>query len=111
MIHFIRPYWLWMLLPAFLYLVWIIFSYRQQIPWKNVCDPHLLPALLQASPYSSQRIFYLTLFLFYAICIFALAGPAWKKVELPVYREVSSLMLVLDLSPAMVSADLKPDRL
>lgn len=111
MIHFIRPFWLWMLLPAFLYLVWVIYSYRQQNPWKNVCDPHLLPPLLQVSAYSSYRMFYLILFLFYAICIFALAGPAWKKAEFPVYREVSSLMLVLDLSPAMEGTDLKPDRL
>lgn len=111
MIHFIRPYWLCMLLPALFYLLWIVYSYRQNNPWKNVCDTHLLPALLQNSPYSSQRIFYVTLFLLYAICIFALAGPAWKKAELPVYREASSLMLVLDLSPSMLNTDLKPDRL
>jgi Ca-activated chloride channel family protein len=100
-----------MFIPAFLYLIWVIYSYRQHNPWKNVCDTHLLPALLQNSRHSSQRIFYTTLFLFYTICIFALAGPAWKKAELPVYREVSSLMLILDLSPAMLNTDLKPDRL
>ena len=112
MIHFIRPYCLWMLLPALGYLVWVIYSYAQQNnPWKNVCDPHLLPALVQASPSSSQRLFNVLLFLFYGICIFALSGPAWKKTELPVYREVSSLMLVLDLSPMMDGTDLKPDRL
>lgn len=111
MIHFIRPYWLWMLMPAFLYLVWVMYSWRQYNPWKMVCDPHLLPALLQSSPYQSRRLFYFALFLFYTICIVALAGPAWKKVQLPVYRDVSSFMLVLDLSPAMEESDLKPDRL
>ncbi len=111
MIHFIRPEWLWLLLPALLYLVWVIHALRQQNPWKHVCDAHLLPALLQASPYSSQRLFHTALFVFYAVCIFALAGPAWKKAELPVYREVSSLMLVLDLSKAMDVDDIKPDRL
>lgn len=111
MIHFIRPYWLYMLLPAFLYLVWVIYSFRQYNPWKNVCDPHLLTALVQTSPYKSKNMFYVTLFLFYTICIFALAGPAYKKTQLPVYRDVNSMMLVLDLSAAMNEVDLKPDRL
>lgn len=109
--HFIRPYWLWLLLPALCYLVWVIYSCRQHNPWKNVCDPHLLPALLQSSPYKTRSLFYFSLFLFYAICIFSLAGPAWKKASLPVYRDVSSLMLVLDLSSTMNETDLKPDRL
>ncbi|MHB1948292.1 MAG: vWA domain-containing protein [Gammaproteobacteria bacterium] len=110
-VHFIRPFWLWMLLPAFCYLAWVIYSNRQYNPWKNVCDPHLLPALLQSSPYKTRGIFYLSLFLLYAVCIFALAGPAWKKTSLPVYRDVSSLVLVLDLSSAMNETDLKPNRL
>jgi Ca-activated chloride channel family protein len=111
MLHFIRPHLLWMLLPALFFLIWVIRASRQYNPWKNVCDPHLLPALLQTSPYNTRSLFYLSLFLFYTICIIALAGPAWKKASLPVYRDVSSLMLVLDLSPAMYEADLKPDRL
>jgi Ca-activated chloride channel family protein len=110
-LHFIRPYWFWVLLPAFLYLIWVIFSFRPHDPWKNVCDPHLLPALVQSSPKKSQGYFYFILFLFYILCIFALAGPSWKKVKLPVYREMSSLMLILDLSPAMLETDLRPNRL
>lgn len=111
MIHFIRPYWLWMLLPALFFLAWLIYSFRQQNPWKKVCDPHLLSALIQSSPRRSRSIFYLALLLFYVISIFAMAGPSWKKAELPVYRDVGTLMLVLDLSPSMIESDLKPDRL
>ncbi len=111
MMHFIRPIWLFMLIPAILYLVWVIYSYRQNNPWKRICDPHLLPALLQSSPYKSINLFNITLFLFFTISIFALAGPSWKKAKLPIYRDVSSIMLVLDLSTAMQSIDLQPDRL
>ena len=110
-LHFIRPYWLLMLLPAFLYLGWVIHSFQQHNPWKKVCDPHLLSALVQPSSHRSQSLFYFSLFLFYTICIFALSGPAWKKAALPVYRDVNSMMLVLDLSAAMNETDLKPDRL
>jgi Ca-activated chloride channel family protein len=89
----------------------VIHSFRQHNPWKKVCDPHLLSALVQPSPHRSQSLFYFSLFLFYAVCIFSLSGPAWKKAALPVYRDVNSMMLVLDLSPAMNDTDLKPDRL
>ena len=110
-LHFIRPDWLWLLVPAILYLVWVLYSFKQYNPWKKVCDPHLLPALVQSSPYHSQRLFYFALFLFYVISIFALAGPAWKKISLPIYRDVNAMMLVLDLSAAMYETDIKPDRL
>jgi len=111
MIHFIRPFWLFLLIPATLYLIWVIYSYRQNNPWKRVCDSHLLPALLQSSAYTSRVYFNIILFVFFIMSIFALAGPSWKKDKLPVYREISSVILVLDLSPAMLSTDLTPDRL
>lgn len=111
MIHFMRPLWLLTLVPAILYLVWVIYSSRQNNPWRAICDPHLLPALLQQNLSTSGRILYTALFLFFTIAIFALAGPAWKQAKLPVYRDLTSLMLILDLSPAMQANDLKPDRL
>jgi Ca-activated chloride channel homolog len=111
MIHFIRPLWLIALLPAIMYVIWVIYSYKQDNPWKKVCDPHLLSALLQPTAHKSRLIFNSTLFLFFTLCIAALAGPAWNKAKLPVFRDVSSLMLVLDLSSAMQAMDLKPDRL
>lgn len=110
-IHFIRPFWLFLLIPVIFYLIWVIYSYQQQNPWKSVCDAHLLPALLQANSYTARVYFNIILFALFIISIFALAGPSWKKDKLPVYREVSSLMIVLDLSSAMLKADLKPDRL
>lgn len=111
MIHFIRPFWLFTLIPATLYLVWVIYSHRQSNPWKKICDAHLLPTLLQSRSYTSTVLFNVILFLFFTISILALAGPSWKKDKLPIYRDVSSLMLVLDVSTAMQSTDLKPDRL
>lgn len=111
MIHFMRPYCLLILLPVIFYLVWVIYLYKQYNPWKKVCDAHLLPALLKTTPYSSQRLIRFALFLFFSLGIFALSGPSWKKTSLPVYRSMSSLMLVLDLSSNMQVTDLKPDRL
>ncbi|MES2216967.1 MAG: VWA domain-containing protein [Pseudomonadota bacterium] len=111
MMHFIRPFWLFTLIPALLYLTWVIYSRHQNNPWKSVCDPHLLPALLQSGAEKSRRYFNIVLCLFFIICILALAGPAWKKAPLPIYKDISSLMLVLDVSAAMQGTDLTPDRL
>jgi Ca-activated chloride channel family protein len=110
-IHFIRPFWLFALIPALFYLAWVVYSYKQNNPWKKICDPHLLPALLQSDSPTPRIFFNLTLFLFFILGILTLAGPSWKKANLPIYRNVSSLMLVLDVSTAMQSIDLTPDRL
>lgn len=111
MIHFIRPYYLFAFVPAALYVLWLIYAAQQSNPWKKICDPHLLPTLLQPGSEKSQRIFYVWLTVLLSLGIFALAGPAWHKNKLPVYKDVSSIMLVLDLSPEMQAIDLKPDRL
>ena len=111
MLHFLRPYWLLLLLPASLYLIWLFYSYRQNNPWKQVCDPHLLPAVVEFNPSRQQRYWVLLLFAFYLISILALSGPAFKKTALPVYREVGSQMIVLDLSTNMNATDLQPNRL
>lgn len=111
MIHFIRPFWLILLVPVILYLIWVIYSDRQNNPWKRVCDPHLLRALLESNPSKSSIFLNSILLLFFIIGVLALAGPSWKKVKLPIYRDISSLMLILDLSPTMQINDLKPDRL
>lgn len=111
MIHFIRPDVFWMLLPALFYLAWVVYSSRPHNPWKKVCDPHLLAALVEYRTFKTNHFLYVLFFLFYVISIIALAGPAWKKVSLPVYRDVSSMMVVLDLSSAMLEVDIKPDRL
>lgn len=111
-LHFIRPFWLYALIPAILYLIWVIYSSRQYNPWKNICDPRLLPALLQSGgTTSSNRYLPMALYLLFIIAIFALAGPSWKKANLSVYKNLNSMMLVLDLSPTMQSAEFKPDRL
>jgi Ca-activated chloride channel family protein len=111
MIHFIRPFWLMALVPVCLYLAWVIYSYQQSNPWKKVCDPHLLPTLLQSTTTKSSLFFNINLLLFFIISIFALAGPAWEKTSLPIYRDINSIMLVLDLSTNMQGIDIKPDRL
>ena len=111
MIHFIRPYWLMMLVPSLIFLLWTLYTKRRRNPWMKVCDAHLLPALIQTNVTPSMILFYIVLPIFYVVSVIALAGPAWQKVEVPAYRDNHSYMLVLDLSSAMRFTDLKANRL
>ncbi|MEX2517669.1 MAG: VWA domain-containing protein [Gammaproteobacteria bacterium] len=117
-LHFIRPWWLLALLP---WLAGLAVYYLQQRragsrakplgnPWARVCDPALLPYLLHGSV-RSARWQLMWLALIGVLTILALAGPAWDKLPQPLYRQGSALVIVLDLSKSMRTADLAPHRL
>ena len=41
----------------------------------------------------------------------ALAGPSWNKIPLPIHKQQTPLVILLDLSPSMWAEDVKPNRL
>ena len=45
------------------------------------------------------------------IAVVALAGPAWQRIEQPVFRAEQALVLALDLSRSMDAQDVAPSRL
>ncbi len=110
--HFIRPDWFWAVLPLFI-LVWLL--WRQRLVsrgWRAVVDARLLPHLLIADS-SVRRNSWPLLLLMLAglLAIAALAGPTWQKLEQPVFRQQSGLVVLLDLSRSMDAADIRPSRL
>lgn len=109
--HFLRPWWLLALLPL-AGLLWA--HYRQRRgggDWREFCDPALLPHILIGAPARSARLPLWLAFLGGLLAVLALAGPAWERLPAPVFRNLSALVVVLDLSMAMDAADLKPTRL
>jgi len=110
--HFLRPWWL-LLLPLLLIVLWFLRRRRlQSRRWQNVCDEQLLPHLLISESGARQRRGLLLIVgLSGLLSIAALAGPAWKQLEQPVFRDQSALVLMLDLSRSMDATDVKPTRL
>jgi len=110
--HFLRPWWL-LLLPLLLFVLWLLRRRRlQSRRWQNVCDAQLLPHLLISESGTRQRRGLLLIVgLSGLLSIAALAGPAWKQLEQPVFRDQSALVLMLDLSRSMDATDVKPTRL
>jgi Ca-activated chloride channel family protein len=111
-LHFLRPWFLFGLLPT-AYFIWRIWHHHPiSNAWKNACDPHLLNALLeQQGPHQYKKITEWLLILSLSCMWIAAAGPAWKKIPLPIYASSSPKMIVLDSSKSMLAADLTPDRL
>jgi Ca-activated chloride channel family protein len=109
--HFIRPLWLLALIP------WLGLCYaclrRQAVPgnWSRVCDPALLPHILETVEPANRRLRAGLLALGGVLAIVALAGPAWKRAPQPTFRDESPLVIVLDLSASMYADDLSPDRI
>lgn len=108
--HFIRPLWLLGLIPL-LVLVWYLLRTPVVTAWNNVCDPHLLPFLLQKKGYNRRNSLRLMLFLSGALMIISLAGPTWSRLPVPTYQQIQPRVVVLDMSDDMLMHDLSPDRL
>ncbi|MCI1710597.1 MAG: VWA domain-containing protein [Chiayiivirga sp.] len=109
--HFLRPYWLLVLLALPL-LAWLWQRGRDlDQPWRNVCDPHLLAQLLQPGAAAQRRWPMLLAGSGLVLAVLALAGPAFQRLPQAMSRAESALIVAVDLSDRMRATDLKPDRL
>lgn len=109
-LHFIRPEWLWALVPLALLLV--LQSRRQagQSDWDRYIAPHLAPLLLtQGSKSRRNRLPWLGLG--WLVAVLALSGPALYKKPLPVFASSTGRVLVMDMSLSMYATDAAPNRL
>ncbi len=100
---FVRPYWLWFLIPLSVLLVWLWQqTHHSDNIWHKVCDPHLLPhlELVNFGQYQ-KRIPLILLGMAWLLTILALAGPSGSKVPQSVYRSQQARVLILDLSSTM----------
>ncbi|MDE1463400.1 VWA domain-containing protein [Spartinivicinus poritis] len=109
--HFIRPFWLLLLVPGCL-LVWGLWYYQpKQGLWEQVIPAHLLKHLMTESGAAMKRWPLALLLLAWLLATLALAGPSWQKVTLPVQKSAQPLVIVLDMSLSLYADDLKPNRL
>ncbi len=109
--HFLRPAFLWILIPILLLPLIGILSARHEIRWKNIIAPHLRPFVIQKGNEQVKTLMNIVLFLSLACGTLALSGPTWKKKEVPGQELENPLVIVLDLSQSMMATDLQPNRL
>jgi Ca-activated chloride channel family protein len=109
--HFIRPWWLLLLLPALL-LWWAERRAGDSTNrWAKVIDPVLLKHLVTGAE-TRRRIRPGDVALFgWLVGIVALAGPTWREVPSPFAAAARPAMILLKVSPTMLTTDLAPTRL
>lgn len=109
--HFLRPDWLWAV-PAV--IACAILLARRQLgagSWQNVVDAALAPHVLSRSASRRSDYRWWLLGLAGVVAAVALAGPAWQRIEQPVFRSDQALVIALDLSRSMDAQDVAPSRL
>lgn len=112
-LHFLRPLWLLalLLLPA---VAWWRRDRAARTVWEDAVDPHLLPHLIDRGAGSGRRAAPWTAWLGLlglALAILAMAGPSWRKSEMPLWQTRTPLVIALDLSSRTLANDLPPSRL
>ena len=108
--HLLRPFWLLALVPLGLLLWRVSRGDSSSDIWREICDPRLLPYLLVGSTLR-KRWWLRIVGLAWLLCVIALAGPTWTKLEQPIFKGKTARVVVLDLSLSMDADDLKPSRL
>ncbi len=110
-LHFLRPAWFLALVPGLLLGLWLLRYRHRGGRWAEVVEPELLSHLLLEGARRGRPWGIALWFLALLLAVTALAGPAFKRLPQPVFRDESALVVMLDLSRSMDAADLRPSRL
>ncbi|MDD5393861.1 MAG: VWA domain-containing protein [Thiothrix sp.] len=110
-LHFMHPAWFWLLLviPAVWGMRWLRRSHQGQ--WERIVDKHLMPFVLSGKAGKLGLLPLVILSSALVVAVVAMAGPAWEKREVPVFRNQQALVVAMDFSASMSAEDEKPDRL
>ncbi len=109
--HFLRPEWLVALPFVIAAACWFAFRRLGPGSWENVVDAALAPYVLSRAQGRRRDSRWILLGIAGTLGVLALAGPAWQRLEQPVFRSDQSLVVALDLSRSMDAQDVAPSRL
>ena len=109
--HFLRPYWLLLVLPA-LIVWWGLWRGQDKMAsWRQIMDSHLLPHLLVGEAKRARVRPIQLLLTVWVVCAVALAGPAWRMEPSPFADDQAGLVVLLKVSGTMLATDVQPSRL
>ncbi|WP_039913440.1 vWA domain-containing protein [Cellvibrio mixtus] len=109
--HFLRPEWLFALIPVIALTLLLWYQKHTARQWQQMVAPELLKYLLDGQTTRIKPWQLIALLFSWIIGCVALAGPTWEKLPVSVEKNQQALVIMLDLSPSMMSEDLKPSRL
>ncbi len=109
--HWLRPLWLFALLPALFLSIFLWREKRKAYQWQQLIAPELLPFLLDGKTVQTKKFLIWVLLFAWIISCIAVAGPSWVKRPTPIEKNQNALVILLDLSYSMISEDVKPSRI
>lgn len=109
--HVLRPFWL-LILPLPIWLLWRLWHRQRQIGrWQRLLPEAFHAALLTRGRLRTSRRPWLVLGAAWLLTCLALLGPSWQQAEQPSLSRADPLVVLLDTTPAMLAADVRPNRL
>ncbi|OWJ91878.1 hypothetical protein B6S59_22560 [Pseudomonas sp. A46] len=109
--HWLRPAWL-LLLPPLGWLLWQLWHReRRSGRWEQLLPRAFQPWLLAGGRQRGTRLPWLALGQAWLLCLLALLGPSWQQVEQSTQKRADPLVVMLELTPAMLATDIAPSRL
>ena len=109
--HFLRPWWLLVVVPLFFALRFLWDMRNPMNKWAKAISPQLFKAMLvnhgRSSWFNPVTVGIVAL----ALGVIALAGPSWKQQASPFSKDIAALVIALDTSSSMEQSDVQPSRL
>ncbi len=109
--HWLRPAWLLAVPLVVLFAALLGRGRLGSGNWHDVIDTALMPYVLSRAPGRGTDYRWWLLGLGGVLAAVALAGPAWERIEQPVFRAEQALVVALDLSRSMDAQDISPSRI
>ncbi|HET7931069.1 MAG TPA: VWA domain-containing protein, partial [Rhodanobacteraceae bacterium] len=109
-LHFLRPWWWLAALPLPLVLWMLVRGGGGRVAFAHLVDAALLPHVVRDTRARRWTGFTL-LALAWLLAVAALAGPAWQRMETPLYVNGAARVVALSLSNDMLAQDLAPNRM
>lgn len=109
--HLLRPLWL-VILPLPLWLLWRLWNRQRQAgSWQRLLPEAFHGTLLTAGRTRTSRLPWLVLGSAWLLAWLALLGPSWQQLEQPSVKPSDPLVVLLEMTPAMLAGDMQPTRL
>ena len=109
--HWLRPFWL-LLLPLLGWLLWQLWHReRRSGRWQLLLPAAFQAVLLSGGRTRSNKLPWIALGLAWLLALLALLGPSWQRMEQASQKRADPLVVLLELTPAMLATDAAPSRL
>jgi len=109
--HFLRPYLLWLFIPAIALIYYLKQNKDTHSNWEKIISPHLFQFLVRGEQTEKKQSHIFLISLLISLLIISISGPSFREKPIPVLQPEYSRVLVLDLSLSMNAEDIKPSRL